>query len=197
VKEIEDFFADHSGIEFGAAVRRYPYQVIAPHEHDANIIFATKWGCLSSGLAECGPPEGAGVITRYGLPHADDVSSLASIIGNRRVFFLGDLDPTDLLIYLWLQSKLEGVSFAHFGVNDCFLSDLEVTIPPSYRIKLDESEITAVALLQALWPDCEMALGPVCSKLLKDGWKIEQEAVITAAGSQAALLRLLARSVVR
>ncbi|HEX6961856.1 MAG TPA: hypothetical protein VF175_08325, partial [Lacipirellula sp.] len=73
MREIEEFFSDGDCVEFGANSRAYPYRLIAPTSDEADIVFATKWGCLFYALDVCGPPENLGLIFRYGLPNVHDL----------------------------------------------------------------------------------------------------------------------------
>jgi hypothetical protein len=97
--------------------------------------------------------------------------------------FVGDLDPADILVFEWLRLKLAPIEVLHYGINDVFLALLNVTIPKAYQIPLKESETAAVAELPELVPDIEVVLSTNCFQLLKRGYKIELEAVVTAVGN--------------
>ena len=105
---------------------------------------------------------------------------------------MGDLDPTDLLIFVWFRANLSPTQFHHVGVNDRLLSELNVTVPDSYTIALDSEEVEAVALLERVAPDTESFLGSTSLNLLRSGRKIEQEAIVTVLGSQAPILKYAA-----
>jgi len=195
VKQIEQFFAERSGGEFGINSRAYPYRVIGPKVGNSHVVFATKWQCLFRGLDEYGPPKGVGMIFRYGLIVEDDLPWIRNIAGPRVLLFLGDLDPTDLLIFAWLRANLSPKTVIHFGVNDSMLNELHVTVPDSYTIALSGPECEALSLLDEVCPDVDEIVGSECIKLLRSGRKVEQEAVVSALGSQSPILKLISQRV--
>lgn len=192
VERIEHFFREARGGEFGANARESPFQVIGPKESDHRVLFGTKRGCFLAGLEEFGPPAGVGLIFRYGLPHRDDLPWISRVVEQRELLFLGDLDPTDLLIFAWLRENLSPKKITHFGVNDALLENLQAIVPPSFTIELGEEEVRALSLLDEVFPDLENTVGATCATLLRDRRKIELEAVVSAVGSQTPILKLIA-----
>jgi hypothetical protein len=92
--------------------------------------------------------------------------------------------------YLYGHPKVDEIT--HFGVNDALLDNLHATVPHSFTIELAEEEIRALSLLDKVFPDLEDTVGEACVSLLRNGRKIEQEAVVSALGSQTPILKLLA-----
>jgi hypothetical protein len=98
------------------------------------------------------------------------------------MMFVGDMDPADTMIFAWLRARLPSVAVTHLGINDRFLSKLGVTVPMSYRIRLEPAETAAVSVVDDLLPDAHDTLGTDCLRILKDGYKIELEAIVSALG---------------
>jgi hypothetical protein len=130
----------------------------------------------------------SGLITRFGLPREEDIAWLREFIGKRQLSFLGDLDPLDVMIFAWLRQRLAPVEVVHHGINDSLIAALDVVMPNGYRIQLNSTEAAAVAELDELIPDIHDVLGPVCFRVLNEGYKIELEAVMTAMGGTSVTL---------
>ena len=168
----------------------YPYSIIFPPTQSSPVVYATKWHAASSLLIS---PDGAcpiGMIGHCGLPSDEDLSGIADIVRDRPVYFLGDCDPFDLLVFAWLRQH---IPIRFLGTSDAVLSALGITIQESFLIPLSAEEQRAIVLLREFCPDFSQLVGPTCAKLLDDNRKIESEALVsfrTQPGSN--LLNLLA-----
>lgn len=186
-ERIESWFRSHNGGEFCGS-ERWGYVIVPPPSSDGRIIWTTKEHSVE--LALCKAPESAnlGMVARYGLPRTADVSHILNFVGSQGLMFLGDLDPDDLLVFIWLTEKLSPKPIEYFGIGDKFINDRRVEIPDSFRIELSKSEGESLALLKEVRPDYREFVGDRCVKQLDDGYKIEIEAVISALGSVTSLL---------
>lgn len=110
------------------------------------------------------------VLGRYGLPA---VADLPFVLGNspQRVF-LGDCDPPDILIFVWLREHLPIV---WHGVNDEFLERHGTRSFDEIRIPMSDAERATVSILPRLCPDFRQLVGEYCASILEDGFKIEIE----------------------
>jgi hypothetical protein len=165
--------------EFVQIERSFPYSVIGPISIDAPIVFTTKPACVLSSICvhpECGS---IALIGRPGLPSRNDLNWLRSFVGKHRLFFLGDMDPVDLMVFTWLRENLKPMSVEHFGVSDSFIEALKVQLPDSFIMSCAPSEISSLSCLAAVFPDFGSVVGDGCAKLLDEGRKIELEAVVS------------------
>jgi hypothetical protein len=117
------------------------------------------------------------VIGRAGLPNEDDAEWLRTLAGDRIVLFMGDADPADLLIFVWLRSQMP---ISHVGVSDLLAQKLGVRLRDSLSIALADDEKTALSLLANLCPEYRALVGPHCEAFLDQGRKIEIEAIINS-----------------
>ena len=192
---IEQFFASQpDDSDFQIAPRRAPFSFVGPLSDDARFVYATKRDPVLFALDQCDAPCDVGVIARYGLPSRSDVPWLRKITGDCDLYFLGDLDPVDLLTLAWLRAAFEPKTIVHFGVNDSLCEQLHVSIPDSYTIPLSPSEVAALPLLEQVFPDLFDAVGPASAARLRSGCKTEIEAVVSALGSSMPIVELLMRS---
>lgn len=168
------------GSEFALNEKSFPYSVIGPISVDAPIVFTTKPACVLSSICvhpECGS---VALIGRSGLPSRNDLSWLRSFVGKHRLFFLGDMDPVDLMVFTWLRENLKPTSIEHFGVNDSFIEKLNVQLPDSFIMSCAPSEISSLSCLAAVFPDFGSVVGDRCAALLNEGRKSELEAIVSA-----------------
>jgi hypothetical protein len=186
-KLIESWFRVHNDGEFFTG-ECSPYSVIPPSTADATIIWTTKRHSVEHAFVDPMVSARFGLIARYGLPTAYDIASLRGFVGQRRVLFLGDMDPDDLLVFTWLRAELEPVRVEHLGISDNFLARLNAEIPNHFTIPLSESELASLKLLEKVCPDIRELIGVQCSKRLASGYKIEIEAVVSLLGSASPLL---------
>jgi spore coat protein CotF len=92
------------------------------------------------------------------------------------------------LIFAWLHERLQPTSITHIGINDQFIARLGVNVTESFHIALHQTEKAAVAILEDLFPNVRTVLGDKCLSLLREGYKIELEAIVSALGSASPLL---------
>src|SRR5688572_28466064 len=114
-KLIESWFRVHNDGEFLLA-EGTPYSVVPPSTADSTIIWTTKRHSVEPAFVNSLVSSRFGLIARYGLPNACDIASLRSFLGQRRVLFLGDLDPDDLLIFTWLRAEFEPAKIEYLGI---------------------------------------------------------------------------------
>jgi hypothetical protein len=190
---IERWFEEHGEDEFFPSQRGDPYQIVGPTKSAQRIIYATKSSIIFRSFEDSPAPEGLGIVARCGLPNKSDVDWFADIVGTRELLFLGDMDPVDLMIFAWLRARLTSISVSYLGISDNFISKLSCHIPESYRLQLSPSERAAVPVLEEVLK-LQETIGPGCFTLLKKGYKIELEAVVTVLGIAAPILSLAAES---
>jgi hypothetical protein len=187
---IENWFADHSEDgEFAYEARAAAYSVIGPSTRAGCIVFATKRSPVALAIHDSADCAGLGMIGHYGLPNDADIAWIRKVITNHQLFFLGDMDPVDLMIFCWLRSRLRPKRVVHLGVNDSYLAELQVDLPDSFILRCSPSERKSRSLLETVFPDLRATVGPRCAQLLKRGRKIELDAVVSALGSVAPILR--------
>ena len=101
IDRITALFNDHDGDgEFTCPARTNPFQVVFPTPSAKTILYSTKPLCVLA-LEDCETVLATGLIGRYGLPTEDNFSfGYVHCTGDRVVYFLGDADPVDLLIFV-------------------------------------------------------------------------------------------------
>ena len=118
-------------------------------------------------------------VLRHGLPSEADASWLAATAGWRRLLFLGDADPADLLIYAWLRERAclqKNLAIEYCGLSDTLLQKCGVPFENRLTIEMKPSELAAMPLIAEHLGDLTALLGPWCAGLLAAGHKIELEA---------------------
>lgn len=191
---VERFFSElEDDVEFCFSSRRAPYSVIGPTSDNCRILYVTKPATIAMAFHDRGTPVDISMMGRYGLPSRADVEWIRRVVGISVLYFLGDMDPVDLLIFAWLRAMLRPRPIAHYGVNDLLLARLQVVVPETFTIELSTSERNALPLVEHVIPDLNEVAGPECKALLLAGRKIEVEAVISALGAPAPLLMPLSK----
>jgi hypothetical protein len=71
----------------------------------------------------------------------------------RRIGFLGDCDPPDLLTFAYLKSRL--------------VEKLGINAQESMMIPLAESELDAAEVMDQVLPDLPSLIGPMCTEILR------------------------------
>lgn len=194
--EIENWFAQcdvNGDLEFVRWPNDSQITVIEPIDTSTALLYATKPAVAALAFNESQCRAQLGLIGRYGLPNETDVNRILHNIGDSKVYFLGDMDPVDLLIFAWLRERLAGVLVEYTGVGDAYLAALEIELPDSFEITFATSERAAMSLLNKVFPDLNEIVGPKCADLLQHGRKIEIEAAVTAMGTAARLLDPVSR----
>jgi hypothetical protein len=105
---------------------------------------------------------------------------LRDIARDCEVAFIGDLDPADLMVFAWLREQLAPTKVSLHGITDHFITALEVVLPESFRILMNSAETAATRELQQLFPDVGQLIGNNCCQILREGYKIEVEAIYSA-----------------
>jgi len=103
-------------------------------------------------------------------------------------WFLGDMDPVDLMIFAWLRERMAPKMIKHLGVSDAYLEQLGISVPESYAIAMKGSERQAVPVLENVFLDFRETIGPNSARLLDRGRKFEIEAVVSTLGSPERIL---------
>jgi hypothetical protein len=177
---IEAWFAEHdSDGEFAFGVGTTPCGLLRPGGSAAPVIYTTKPTVVSTGIDRWAALQTFGVVGKYGLPDRTELNSLCAMTRDRNIVFLGDMDPVDLMIFVWLRMMLQSASIAHYGINDRFLGTLAPASGASQSIPLSLSEQEACVLLEKVFPDMDDLLGPQCRRLLAQRRKLELEAILS------------------
>jgi hypothetical protein len=142
------------------------------------IVYCTKPHPINKLLHDSGEEPPFGAVLRYGLPAEGNVEWLSATAGSRRLLFLGDADPADLLIYAWLSERL---AIECRGLSDALLKKCGVPFENRLTIEMKPSERAAMPLVAQYLGDLPATLGPWCAGLLTAGRKIELEALFSFA----------------
>jgi len=186
--QIERWFARHADGDFVFADRDSTYAVLGPASRPGPIIYTTKRHAIGRAIGESRNGSKLGLIAHRGLPHAADLTWIRKVVAGQRVFFLGDLDPADLLIFAWLRLRLRPTRLTHLGISDSYLAALKAKVPPSFHIRYSPTEEASLRLLAEAFADWPAVVGPQCAALVEQQKKIELEAVVSALGSAGPLL---------
>ncbi|MBX9789041.1 MAG: hypothetical protein K2Y37_09020 [Pirellulales bacterium] len=179
--KIEQWFQHADGDDdFVCAEPRAPYAVLTPGGARARVIFTTKPSTLGYALAASDNNQHIGLIGRYGLPSGRDLGWISALIGARKLLFLGDLDPPDLMIFAWLRSRLRPAKVRFLGISDELLKRIEARPTERNTIVLTPTELAAREVLPSVLPDLQQLIGPTCVTLLASGRKLELEATLGA-----------------
>ncbi|HVA47165.1 MAG TPA: hypothetical protein VNH11_12425 [Pirellulales bacterium] len=194
-KLIEQWFTEYSQDgDFVYEGRPLPYTVMAPAKARGRIVFATKPGYAAQAIYESSEYASIGLIGRYGLPCRFDLAWIRDVAAKHQLFFLGDMDHPDLMIFCWLRARLHPKRIEHLGVNDAYLHQLQVQLPDSFIMRCSRSERRSLPVLQKAFPDLCKTVGVNCARMLEQGQKIELDAVKSALGAFTPLLRPLIAS---
>jgi len=182
--EISNWFVEHDAGDFVQLPVTHPYSVTVPSAATRCVLYTTKPASVLHALEQRGGLASMQVVGRAGLPDENDAQWLRTIAGDRVVVFLGDADPVDLLIFVWLRSQMP---VSYVGVNDRLIQKLGVRVEDFMTISLADDEKAAISLLASLCPDYRTVVGPQCAALLDRGRKIEIEAVVNFAPGSVSL----------
>jgi hypothetical protein len=177
---IRDWFEqnDDDG-DFCIAPRSLPFDVVPPGRATDAVLYSTKPHPILKLLHELDDEPPFAAVLRYGLPSSEtDIVWLASTVGSRRLVFLGDADPADLLIYAWLRERL---AIEYIGLSDTLLEKCGVPLKSDLTIEMKRSELSAMPLVSQHLGDLTSILGPWCAGLFVAGRKIELEALFSFA----------------
>ncbi len=191
---IESWFAAQDDGEFVVADSDRAFVVHPASKPAARTLYTTKPRVFSAMAHRAAGLDRWGMIGRYGLPTASDVPIIDQAGGGAGLWFLGDLDPPDLLVFAWLRDRLPAGRIAWLGLNDDWLSGLKPSVPEALAIPLSPSEVDAMRLVESLIPDMEQLVGARCSGLLARGRKLELEVLLHAPEAAGAFLRSIGES---
>lgn len=187
-KTIETWFAANADGEFVVGAEAGLYSVIPPPGEWARIIFSTKPSPIAMAIEQSSRRSELGLIARQGLPGEADLDWFLGMIGGCELWFLGDMDPPDLMIFAWLRHRLPEKKVLHLGVSDAYLGAFQSSLPKWSVVPCATSEIEAMGTLATVFPEFRKAIGPKCASLLDQGSKIELEAAVCALGSANSIL---------
>lgn len=194
---ILSWFREHDGDgEFLIGANSTPYIVVGSPSIGRRTIYTTKPAVISSLFNEKEPFVDFGVIGRYGLPNESDLPWMRRLIGAGALMFLGDMDPVDLMIFVWLKASLPDVHIVYLGASDEFLRAVRVRLPAASRCSpCSPSERKALAVLNKVLPELTDTVGPRCTKLLERGYKVELDLIIENRERSAEGVRSLVSSI--
>jgi len=177
---IYEWFAAHEADDwdFFLPLNGYPFSVVPPKPETENIIYCTKPHCLHRLVHDLGSKHSFAAIMRSGLPCDDDLDWLRPQVASRKLLFLGDADPADLLTFAWLSEHL---TIRYAGLSDALLLQCGVELNDELTIPMSKPEIAALQLVAECLGEMQSRLGPWCSGLLSSGRKIELEALFSFA----------------
>jgi hypothetical protein len=156
------------------------YTLVPPSHRGAPIFYTTKTSAFAAGIANGEREHNFGLVGRQGLPSHEDVLAFRRLVSAHRLFFLGDLDPPDLLIFAWLRARLRPKRIRFLGICDRYLDQRKVVLPETFVIRCSPSERRSTKVLKSVFPDMEQFIGKRCDDLPSSGRKIELEAVVSA-----------------
>ena len=186
-RRIENWFASDGEGEF-AYSETAVFRVLGPATQDGRIIFAPKSSPVLSAICESAEFGHLGAIVSGGLPKDRDLRWISKFVGHSELWFLGDLDPADLMIFATLRARLPRTSIRYLGISDAYLKRLDIRIPPSFMIPLSPVEQRSLPLLEEAFPDFRETVGPDYTGLLASQYKVEIEAVVSVLDGQRPLL---------
>jgi hypothetical protein len=105
-----------------------------------------------------------------------DIPGIASIVRDYTIYFLGDCDPFDLLVFAWLRQHL---SIRFLGTSDAVVSALGVDVNERITIPFPDEEQRAMSHVREVWPEFAQFVGPNCAALLNCNRKLELEALVS------------------
>jgi hypothetical protein len=172
--------------QFERCARDYALEIIAPLSSCRKALFLAKRGWLDVGLRlDQEIPHDVAVLSRHGPLSEPQKRLVEQVIEQLAapLFFVGDLDPTDLTTYATLISgNREGSKLSkarYLGVGDEWIKLCESDspkIPLSVCcIPLDAGERSALDRLTGLAIDWRKVVGKRGMKLLASGMKLELE----------------------
>ena len=158
--------------------RSFPFAVVPPLDNENTVLYVTKWTAIQRISESSLNSMNCGVVARYGLPKVEDIFWIKEFANDRKLLFLGDCDPFDLLVYHAISKVFE---VEYVGVSDRLLTLWDVDIDKNITISLVDAEVEALEYLLARNPQLESLLGTECYRMLREGRKMEIEAAINFA----------------
>jgi hypothetical protein len=173
---IREWFEAHEDGELMVSERGAPWRVIFPSVLSQVVIYTTKFQAVGEAVCQCSMEPPVGLLARYGLPREDEVQALKQFVGERRLLYIGDADPCDLLIFAWLSTRL---TISYRGLSDTLLEKCAVSLNKSIMIGQSADEVASHALLDQQLPDWRELVGPRLAEILAAGKKVEAEVLVT------------------
>ena len=175
--EIRGWFDSTNDENFNCLPESHPSFKSGDIASASAIVYITKPSCIpylsmfsSEGIdLRCLP-----IIGRYGFPSDRDIVLLFDEIPKRTVYFVGDADPVDMMIFLYLQEVLPS-SVLWFGVRDAIVKDM---VGEQFLIPLSESERLAITHFPQLEFQCKELIGWNLANFFTAGKKLESEGFI-------------------
>ena len=128
------------------------------------------------------------IVGRYGLPSRADAGWISKLVGRRFLFFVGDMDPVELMVFAWLRKRLRVKDLSYLGVSDTLLQRVHANPSELPCIPLSLSEQKSLGFLEGVFSDFRDVVGKECTGVLKRGHKIELEAVASTKRGAASIL---------
>jgi hypothetical protein len=175
-QQLRDRIGQVDGGELAYLPAAYAYSVVFPARQSRAFIYTTKTQAVLRLFTFPDEELPVGMIGRYGLPRDEDVSKIASIVRDYAVYFLGDCDPFDLLVFAWLRQHL---SIHFLGTSDAVVAALGIDVNERITIPLSDEEQGAMSLVREVWPEFAESVGPSCAAILDDNRKLELEALVS------------------
>ena len=172
ISEIDD------GGEFTDLPRAQAFSVIGPPPRSHDIIYTTKVRVTSQLFQAIGNDCSVGMLGRYGLPDDHDIPWIVDFVRGKAVYFLGDCDPFDLLVFAWLRRS---IPIEFLGISDAIITTLGVRVDNATTIPLAAEEERALVLLREVLPEFPTLIGPTCAELLSANRKLELEVIVSRA----------------
>ena len=140
-------------------------------------IYSSKPRSVISRLTRDEAGLGEIVIGGYGVPIGRRRQWLQDASMNNTIWFLGDLDGTDVMTYCSLADGAASETVRYLGICDSLLDrfNIRLTSLQQYLIPATSTELAAIEKLGEMGLSIEAIVGPNCSSVLRAGKKIEIE----------------------
>jgi hypothetical protein len=168
-----------------------PMQVYLGGGRPRRLLYFTKDFLCNHWMLRGQFPKHWIALVRYGVPtpsYLEEVRRRAEEL-SLPIFFVGDLDPLDLTVYLTLRhgnADLNPKSFHDIPVHYSGVSDrwLEMRPFPNREIRgslgMERLECEHLNFLLSVRPDLRELVGARCFELLRAGFKLELEGACNA-----------------
>lgn len=143
-------------------------------------IYSSKPGSITSRLTSNSADVGKTIIGAYGIPMQKRRQWLQDAAMSSTVWFLGDLDGTDIMSYCALSDGAVSGGIRYFGICDSLLAKFNIPMASlePYLIPATSAETAAIEALREMGLSIEAIVGPDCSSILQGGNKIEIEGLL-------------------
>ena len=178
---IEQWFDRHNGDgDFVITHNKASYTVSSSKLRRQPLIYCTKPVFVASAFRRESKASSISLLGHCGLPPANDLPWIKSFVKGRRVYFVGDMDPPDLLIFKWLQNRLLPKEIKYLGVSDEMLIAADmVNDIKSLFIPMSQVESESYRALLSTDATLMSLVGTRCAQCLSKGYKIELDAILS------------------